>query len=167
MVPEEKGVDQVECGGMRNVLLVLAVSSAPLSELRGGIPLALALGFTPEAAFFLAVLGNLLPLPLLLFLFPRLVWALQKMPGPLGRAGRWYFSWQKRRDRVFLRFGPWALFFFVALPLPGTGVWTGGVLSALFGIPPRRAGLPLAAGVVAAGVLVVLASLGVFRLFGL
>ncbi|MCS7240571.1 MAG: small multi-drug export protein, partial [Candidatus Bipolaricaulota bacterium] len=142
------------------------VSAAPLSELRGGIPLALALGFTPTTAFFLALLGNLLPMPLILWLVPKLIHAVERFPGWLGEAGRKYLAWQERRHRRIVRWGPWALMVFVAVPLPGTGVWTGAVLAALLGIPMRFALLPLAFGVILAGSLVLLASLGFFRVFG-
>ncbi|MBC7221795.1 small multi-drug export protein [Candidatus Bipolaricaulota bacterium] len=151
----------------REVLLVLGVSAAPISELRGGIPLALALGFAPEIAFFLALVGNLLPLPLLLFLFPKILRAVEKLPGWLGRAGRAYLAWQDRRKGAFARWGPPALVLFVAIPSPGTGLWTGAVLASLLGIPGRRAGPFLILGVLLAGILVLGASLGLFRLFGI
>lgn len=144
---------------------MLAVSAAPISELRGGIPLALALGLPPETGFFLALLGNLFPLPFLLWALPRVLPGFEKLPGVLGRAVRAYFSWRRRRARGFARYGPWFLFLFVAVPLPGTGLWTGALLATLLGVPARRAAGPLVAGVCVAGVLVLLGSLGLLRLF--
>lgn len=149
----------------RDILLVLGVSAAPLSELRGGIPLALSLGFSPKAAFFLALLANLLPLPFLVFFVPKLIKVVERLPGRLGRMGRAYLAWQTRRHRHLYAWGGFALFAFVAVPLPGTGVWTGALIGALLGIPARRAAPALALGVVAAGLLVLLASLGLFHLF--
>lgn len=151
---------------MGYVALVLAVSAAPVSELRGGIPLALSLGFSPEAAFLLALLGNLVPMPAVLVLVPRAVRWAARWPGPWGRMGRAYLDWQARRHRLIVRWGPPALALLVAIPLPGTGLWTGALAAALLGIPGRRAVLPLTAGVILAGILVLLASLGVLRLFG-
>ncbi|MFN3346311.1 MAG: COG2426 family protein [Candidatus Bipolaricaulaceae bacterium] len=150
----------------QEVLAVLAVSAAPISELRGGIPLALTLGFAPEVAVLLALLGNLFPLPFLLWGLPRALPWLESLPGGLGRAVRTYFSWRRRRAAGLARYGPWFLFFFVAVPFPGTGLWTGAILAALLGIPARKAAGPLAAGVGVAGLLVLLGSLGVLRLFG-
>ena len=149
------------------ILWILAVSAAPLSELRGGIPLALSFGLPPGKAFLWAFLGNLLPIPFLLVFLPRMLLLLRKLPGPLGPLVAKYLAWQERHRKHFARFGPWALFFFVALPLPGTGVWTGALLAALFRIPPKAALLPLLLGAFVAGLLVLLASLGAFRLFGL
>ena len=149
----------------RDVLLVLGVSAAPVSELRGGIPLALSLGFSPKAAFFLALLGNLLPVPFLVFFLPKLIKVVERLPGRLGRMGRAYLAWQARRHRHLYAWGGLAVFAIVAVPLPGTGAWTGALIAALLGIPARRATLALALGVAVAGVLVLLASLGLFHLF--
>lgn len=150
----------------RAVLTVLVVSAAPLSELRGGIPLALALGFPPGIAWALALLGNLVPLPFLLWGLPKVLPWLEKLPGALGRAVRAYFSWRRRHARGWARYGPWFLFLLVAVPLPGTGLWTAALVAALLGIPGRKAAGPLAAGVGLAGLLVLLGSLGLLRLFG-
>ena len=152
---------------MKEILWVLAVSAAPLSELRGGIPLALSLGLPPREAFLWAFLGNLLPIPFLLAFLPRMLLLFRRLPGPLGSLVAKYLAWQERHRKHFARFGPWALFFFVALPLPGTGVWTGALLATLFRIPPKAAIFPLLLGLSVAGILVLLASLGAFRLFGL
>jgi len=151
----------------REVLLVLGVSAAPISELRGGIPLALALGFPPGVAFALALMGNLLPLPVLLFLLPRILDKVEKLPGRLGKVGRAYLAWQARKHGAVTKWGPIALAAFVAVPFPGTGIWTGAVVAGLLGIPGRRAGPMLFLGAVIAGGLVLGASLGAFRLFGI
>ncbi len=150
----------------REVLTVVAVSAAPVSELRGGLPLALALGFPPGIGFALALLGNLVPLPFLLWGLPKVVPWLEKLPGGLGQAVRTYFSWRRRHAERWTRYGPWLLFFVVAVPLPGTGLWTGALVAALLGIPGPRAAGPLVAGVGLAGLLVLLGSLGLLRLFG-
>lgn len=144
---------------------VLLLSAAPIAELRGGIPLALALGLPPAPAYLLAVAGNFLPVPLLLIVLPRLLPLLGRLPGRAGRLVGRYLTWQRARSegRVH-RWGAWALFLLVAVPLPATGAWTGSLVAALLGVPARRAFPPIAAGVLAAGILVLLASLGVIAL---
>jgi len=141
-------------------VLILAIS--PVAELRAAIPLGLALGLSPAVTFFLALAGNLLPVPLLLWMFRVLVPLAPRLPKPLGIwAGR-YLDWQRRRHSPrFDRLGSWALVLFVAVPLPGTGAWTGSLLAALLGLEPRRAGPAIALGVGLAGVVVLLISLGV------
>ena len=147
-----------------DLFVTLLLSAAPVSELRGGIPFALARGASPPAAFFLALAGNLVIIPALLF-------GLSAGERLIRRceAGRRIidltFGRVRRRRRLIDRYGPVGLFFLVAVPLPGTGAWTGAIAAHLFGIRPRRAAIPIASGVVIAGVLVLSASLGLIRLF--
>lgn len=148
----------MDWGGVGQVLLV---SALPIAELRGGLPLALALGFSPAAAYALAVGGNLLPVPFLLLGLDRIMRLVRVLPGPLGRAGRWYLAWQQERHHArFRRWGPWALVLFVAIPLPMTGAWTGCLAAFLLGIPLRRSLPRIALGVLLAGGIVLAASLG-------
>jgi len=148
------------------IVSVLGVSAAPVAELRGGLPLALiTYGFPPLASYFLAVLGNLLPvLPLLLglgwgerllrqYAFPR-------------RLLHWVFARTRRKGRLISRYGTIGLVLLVAIPLPATGAWTGAIAAFLFGIPPKRAFPLIVVGVLIAGVVVLLASLGMFHLVG-
>lgn len=148
-----------------SILKVAGLSAAPISELRGGLPLALSLGMDPAAAYLIAVVGNLLPVPLLLWGLTRLVPLLPLLPGRPGVWAASYLNWLRRRhSKRFARLGDLALVLVVAIPLPATGAWTGAVVAALMGIPPRRA-LPLiGVGVLLAGGIVLAASLGVFSL---
>ncbi len=144
---------------------VVLLSALPISELRGGIPLALALGFSPQAAYALAVAGNLLPVPFILLGLDRGVRLVRALPGPLGQAARRYLAWQEARHRAwFRRWGPWALLLFVAIPLPMTGAWTGCLAAFLLGIPMRRSFPRIALGVLVAGGVVLAASLGLIAL---
>lgn len=147
-------------------LLILAVSAAPIAELRGGIPLAIAQGYPPVSAFLLAIAGNLLVVPPLLL-------GLRRAEGILLR-WRWtrvpmqrVFARTRRRGRWVEQVGPVALLLLVAIPLPGTGAWTGAIAARLFGIPTRAALLWITVGVLIAGILVLLVSLGLFELFGI
>jgi len=146
-------------------LSVIAVSAAPVAELRGGIPLALSLGFAPPAAFGLGTLGNLIPVLPLLFGFE---WGERHLRRwrPTARGIDWILARTRRKSRLITRFGGIGLVLLVAIPLPGTGVWTGAIAAYLVGIPMRRA-LPLIVlGMLVAAVLVLFASIGAFRLVG-
>jgi len=147
------------------VVFVLGVSAAPVAELRGGLPLAISYGFSPAAAFFIAVIGNLLPvLPLLL----GLGWGERQLRRltPLKRPLDLLFTRTRRKGRLISRYGAIGLIILVAIPLPATGAWTGAIAAFLFGIPPKRAFPLIVVGVLIAGVVVLLASLGVFHLVG-
>ena len=149
-----------------NALLVIGVSAAPVIELRGGIPMALSLGLSSAWAFGLALLGNLVVVPILL-------WGFEWMEQTLMRWSctrsilEWVFARSRRKGKWIQRLGPIGLVLLVAIPLPGTGAWTGAIASRLLGIPNKKALLWIAVGVVIAGILVLFASLGAIHLFGL
>jgi uncharacterized membrane protein len=147
-------------------VMTIGISAAPVIELRGGIPWALAQGFSPAWAFVMALAGNLAVVPLLLWGFQ---WAERILMR--WRCSRsvmdWVFARSRRKGRLIQRLGSIGLVLLVAIPLPGTGAWTGVIASRLLGIPAKRAFGWITLGVVIAGVLVLFASLGVFRLFGL
>jgi len=149
-----------------SALLIIGVSAAPIAELRGGIPLAISQGYTPAAAFLLAVLGNLLVVPVLLVGFRYGEELLLRW-----RASRalleWVFARTRRKGRLIDRAGPVALVLLVAIPLPGTGAWTGAIAARLFGIPMRKSLPWIGVGVLIAGIIVLLVSLGLFELFGI
>ena len=147
-----------------DAVITLLISAAPIAELRGGIPFALARGASAEAAFFLALGGNLIVIPALLFGLSageRLIRRFEVGERIVDLA----FGRVRRRRKLIERYGPLGLFFLVAIPLPGTGAWTAAIGAHLFGIEPRRAILPIALGVLIAGILVLFGSLGLIRLF--
>lgn len=138
----------------------IILSALPISELRGAIPIAIGVyGIDPIEAYFLAVLGNLIPvIPLLLFLEP--------VSNFLRRfkLGDMFFTWlftrtrQKHSDRME-KYGLLALTMFVAIPLPVTGAWTGCAAAFVFGIKFRHALLAIFAGLLIAGIVVTLVTL--------
>jgi len=147
-------------------LLVIGISAAPVAELRGGIPLALSQGFSPAAAFLLAVLGNLAIVPVLLLGFSHGErWLLRWRPTRVLLEA--IFASTRSKGRIIERAGPIALVLLVAIPLPGTGAWTGAIAARLLDIPFRRALPPIVLGVLIAGTVVLAASLGAFRLVGI
>lgn len=148
------------------VLAVLLIASLPISELRGAIPVAIGVyGFDPVTAYLVGVLGNLLPVPILLKILEP-VTALLRRCVVCDRFLSWLFARTRRRHSTLIeRLGAIALVLFVAVPLPATGAWTGALVAHLFGIPFRYAFPLIAVGVCLAGVVVTLATLGVITLF--
>jgi len=142
-------------------LVVVAIAALPISELRGAIPLALKLyGMSPLESYVLAVLGNLLPVPVLLLFLGRTERYLRRF-AVFDRFFTWLFSRTRRRTRARVeKYGALALVLFVAVPLPVTGAWTGVAAAYVFGIEFRYAFPAISLGVLIAGVVVTLASLG-------
>lgn len=137
---------------------VMGLAALPVSELRGALPLALVYGFDPLSAYLLSVVGNLLPVPALLWGLERVLALAPRLPG-LGRLLGWWSRRTRRRgDKAFARFGALALILFVAVPLPMTGAWTGSLAAVLFRVPFRPALGLIALGVALAGLVVLVAS---------
>jgi len=147
-------------------LVTVLVAAMPVSELRGSIPLALGVfHFSVEKAFFLSIIGNLIPIiPLLLFLESVSKWLSMRFNWA-EKFFSWLFARTKRRSKLVEKYGAVGLIFFVAIPLPVTGAWTGCVAAFLFGIRRRWAAFSIANGVLIAGVIVTLVSLGVIKIF--
>lgn len=141
--------------GIPQELVTLLISIVPVIELRGAIPYAIAQGISPWLAFLLSVVGNMLPVPFIL-LFVRKVLEWMKQRPRLGRIALWI---ERRADsksgkvRASQLVG---LCMFVAIPLPGTGAWTGALIAALLNMRIRRAFPTIFLGVVIAGVIVTL-----------
>jgi uncharacterized membrane protein len=146
---------------------VVLFAASPFLELRGAIPLAVGFyGMSPARAFALGVFGNLLPVPVLLFLLGRVSNFLAYRYRVFERFFTWLF--ERTREQVedrYRKYGAVALVPVVALPLPGTGAWTGCAAAFVFGIDHRYSFPAILLGVVIAGVIVTAASAGVFGLF--
>jgi len=151
---------------MSEIVTVLFLAALPISELRGAIPVAMGVyGFDPISSYLLGVLGNLLPVPILLKLLGPVTELLRRSV-VLDRCVSWLFARTRRRHSAQIeRLGALALVLFVAIPLPATGAWTGALIAHVFGIPFKHAFPLIALGVSLAGVLVTLATLGVIKLF--
>ncbi len=134
-------------------LLVIFVAALPIVELRGAIPLGLSLGMGHWHVFLVSVFGNLLPIyPLVFLIRPTYSW--------LQRLG-----WTRLADRALARtrvksesvakYGAIGLMLFVAVPLPGTGAWSGALAAFIFGIPKRWALPAITTGTAIAGLIMV------------
>ena len=147
----------------REIALTLLLTVLPISELRGGIPLGIALGLPPLLTFSIAVLANALmffPIFLALDLFyDRLLYRIPLLDRYLARV-------RERGKPKVDRYGFWGLAFIVALPLPITGVYTGTALAWLLGIDRRKAFPAIALGAIIAGAIVLLIVLGLVALPG-
>ncbi len=130
------------------------VSMVPVIELRGGIPFGVALGLAHWQAFLAAIVGNLIPVPFIVTYIRRiLLWmrrhlpALDKLVDRLERKAH-------LKGRKVTKYKYLGLMILVAIPLPGTGGWTGALVAAFLDMPLRRALPAIALGVLIAGFLV-------------
>ena len=146
---------------LSNYLWVLFISMLPIIELRGAIPVAIGFNINPIAAYFLCVAGNMLPVPFIL-LFIRPVFSyLKKLPKIAKYIHKLENRAMDKSDKV-QRYSFWGLALFVAIPLPGTGAWTGALIASLLDMRFKSTVLSVFIGVVAAGIVVTLVSTGAF-----
>ncbi len=150
-------------------IYVILTAMTPVGELRAAIPLGIQqFDLSWSQALLLSLLGNTIPIPVLLWTLPRLSSFLLSFPNPLGS----FIAWRAERLRTsqgqrFKKYGAVALLPFVAVPLPLTGAWTGCLLAWALDISPRKALPVIWLGVLLAGIIVVVLTLGGIKLAGL
>ena len=135
-------------------------SMLPIIELRGSIPLGAFLGLPWYVNYFISVIGNLLPIPFIL-LFIRAIIRWMKGVKIFHKIAVWLETKAEKNQGKLAKGIFVGLFVFVAIPLPGTGAWTGALVAALMGIKFKDAFFAILLGVLTAGVIMTLASYGV------
>ena len=136
-------------------LLVFAMSMVPIIELKGAIPVGMALGIPEWQCFTLAVLGSIAVSPLIIFFTRRvLMWFMDSKIEIFRRFGNWQHRRLLRKGGKVEKYRVWFLFLFVAIPLPTTGVWTGSMIAGLFDIRIKTAIPIIFLGNCVAGVLI-------------
>lgn len=151
-------------------LTIFFISMVPLIELRGAIPVSQALGLPFLPSYIICIVGNMIPVPVI-YLFARRVleWGKdKKIIGPactffLVKGSRAGEKLQAKAGRgLFV-----ALLLFVGIPLPGTGAWTGTLAASLLNMKFKDTVLSVMAGVLLAGVIMMLASMGASGAFSM
>lgn len=145
------------------------ISMLPFIELRGSIIFGAAIGIPWQHAFLVSFLGNILPVPFLILLARPIFTWLKTTRLLAGFTQKVEDRLMKKADKVTVqKYSAVGLFLFVAVPLPGTGAWSGSLIAALLDIKMRYALPAVIAGVFAAGVIMTVASyglLGAIQLF--
>ena len=155
---------------LKKYLICFFVSMVPLIELRGAIPISQGMNLPIIPSYFLCIIGNMLPVPFIFF-FARKVLEWGKDKPIIGG----FFSWclekghhggeklQAKAGRgLFL-----ALLLFVGIPVPGTGAWTGTLAASILDMDFKSSVIAVMLGVLLAGVIMMLGSIGVFGMIGI
>lgn len=146
-------------------ILTLLVSMIPVVELRGGIPFGVAAGLPVWAAYLAAVIGNLLPVPFIVVYIRRIfMFMRQHMPRLNSVVDRMEQKAHLKSASV-LKYQYLGLAIFVAIPLPGTGAWTGALVAAFLDMRLKKAMPSIVGGVLSAGLIISILSYGVKSLF--
>ena len=149
---------------MISLIKVFLLSTLPVLELRGAIPIAISYYKLPVIPSYLfSVIGNLVPAVFLLLYLKPFSDFLRKWHF-FDIFFSWLFKRTRRHEKKYEKYGALFLLFFVAVPLPITGVWTGSVAAFLFGIRFWYAFPMMAGGVMIAGIIVTGTNLGIINL---
>ena len=145
--------------------LTMLFSMIPVVELRGGIPFGVTLGLPVWVAFIAAVIGNLIPVPFIIVYIRRIFqWMRRRMPRLNSLVDKLERKAHLKGQRV-TKYKYLGLAVFVAIPLPGTGAWTGSLAAAFLDMPLRKAIPSVIAGVLIAGMAISILTYGVASLF--
>ena len=158
---------------LKKCLLVFLVSMVPLIELRGSVPIGLStmlgdpLPIIP--LYIICILGNMLPVPIIFFFARKvLLWGADKKV--IGKFFRFCIekgeTGGKKLQEKAGKGLYFALFLFVGIPLPGTGAWTGTLAASFLDMDFKKSVIAIIAGVVLAGIIMGLASMGLFGAVG-
>ena len=140
-------------------LIAFLVSLLPILELRGGLIAANLLGVKLIPAFIICFIGNMLPIPFILLFIEKIFSWLRDKKG-LGTVVRYCEKKADKNKDKIEKYGLWGLLILVAIPLPGTGAWTGALVAALMRLDIKKSLPVIAAGVVIAGIIVSLIMYG-------
>lgn len=152
-------------------ILVFLISMVPLIELRGAIPVALGMDLDPVVSYIICVVGNILPVPIIYFFARKvLIWGADKKY--IGKFFSFCLEKGERAGKKLVkaagRGGLFvALMLFVGIPLPGTGAWTGALGASFLNMGFKSTVASVSLGVIIAGIIMAVASTGVFSLFSI
>ena len=145
--------------------LTMLVSMVPVVELRGGIPFGVTAGLPVWAAYLAAVIGNLLPVPFIIVYIRRIFQWMRRRSARLNDLADRLERKAHLKGQKVTKYKYLGLAIFVAIPLPGTGAWTGALAAAFRDMPLRRALPSIFIGVLIAGAAVSALTFGVSSLF--
>lgn len=145
-------------------MMTFAVSMVPVIELRGAIPMGVTAGLPPWVACAVAIVGNLVPVPFIMLLVRRIFDWLRHTDF-FGPKIQWLERRAHLKGRVVRKYRLPGLIILVGIPLPGTGAWTGALVAAMLDIRVKHAIPAIFLGLIIAGVITTLVTMGVIHLF--
>lgn len=147
-----------------HILATFFVSMIPVIELRAALPIGIGLGLHPLVSYCICIVGNMLPVPFIILFIRRIFhWLRAKSPFWANLVSKLEKKAEKQSD-IVAKYALLGLYIFVAIPLPGTGAWTGALIAALMDMRLRRAFPVIALGVMTAGLVMLLISVSIAAL---
>ena len=136
------------------IVMTFLISMVPVIELRGAIPIGVGAGLNLWLAIAVSIVGNLVPVPFIIIFIKKIfAWLRTKSEKLNGLVTRLEKRAESKSATV-QKYAFWGLFVLVAIPLPGTGAWTGALVAAMLEMPLKKAFPAIMLGVLGAGVIV-------------
>lgn len=145
-------------------LTVFIVSMIPLVEERGGLLAASLLKIDMVKAVLICVIGNIIPIPFILFFIKKVLKWMEKHH--MSKIVDWVENKARKNKPKIDKYGFWGLMLFVGIPLPGTGAWTGSLVAALFDMDLKKASVSILLGVFLAAIIMTIVSYGALGALG-
>ena len=144
------------------IVIIALLSMLPIIELRGGLIAAALLNLDGLLSFIVCYIFNLLPIPFILLLI-NWIFKLFKKNKTLGKIVTKMEEKVDKKKGQIEKYGYWGLFLFVAIPLPGTGAWTGALIAAVLNMNRKKSFATIAVGVLGAGIIMMILSYGLLK----
>lgn len=142
-------------------ILVFIISLMPILELRGGILAAALLNLDPLPGYVISIIGNVLPVPFILFLITKvLAWMKNSKANFFNKIANWLDEKVEKNKGQIEKYGYWGLLLFVGIPLPGTGAWTGTLIAAVLNLDKKKTFITVLGGILMASIIMMLLSYG-------
>jgi uncharacterized membrane protein len=143
-------------------ILVFIISLMPILELRGGLLAASLLGLDPIPSYIISVIGNIIPIPFILWFMGAILKWMKTRKG-LKKIANWLDKKVEKNREKIERFGFWGLVLFVGIPLPGTGAWTGCLVASVLEMDKKKSFIAAMIGVFMASLIMMIISFGLLR----
>ena len=143
------------------ILMTVLISMVPVIELRGAIPIATANGLNFGVAIAVSIVGNLIPVPFIILFVNKVFAWLRTVSGWLDRLVTKLENRAEKKSGTVEKYAFWGLVLLVAIPLPGTGAWTGSLIAALLGVDNKKAVPAILLGIGLACVIMCVVSYGI------
>lgn len=141
-------------------ILIFLISVTPILELRGGLIAAALLNMNPWSSLIICIIGNVIPIPIILF-FLTPVFRFMKKTKLLAPIVNRLESRAFKKKETVEKYKYWALCAFVAIPLPGTGAWTGGLIASVLEMDKKKSFISTFIGVLIAAAIMMIFSYGI------
>ncbi len=148
-----------------SIIKTFIISLIPTIEMRGSIPVAITLyKLDPFIASIVGILGSFAPAPIILWLLPKLFPFLEKIK-PFKKVIKYLEKRSLEKGKKIEKYGLFFLSIFVAVPLPGSGAWTGTLIALFMGLPYKKSLIAIFVGLILSAIIVTSTTIGVVKLF--